>query len=555
MLDEDDIYDLEGRSNASIDYANAHGEAITVSDPESLAEALLYCHPDHEANCEKWMKFLDCYRSKDMARFLFRHTREAEPMYHNRIRRGYYYNYVASVVDLYVAFLYHSPISRQLGADKNKDGTADSKPAVYFEKLYKDADRRGTRYTVFVQLVETFAQIYGHCGVLVDMPRKPAAGFASKAEEEAADFRPHLTLVQAPQIKDWELDKDGNFEWVKIEIVRPQKRTWKSAVDEKVRNFVIWTKAGFEEWQVTEKEDENGETKQIAERVNQGNHTLGKVPLVIVRNERDLDHKWFGISAIRDISDINIAIYNWCSLQDEEIYERCLNILAMEVDATGQQKIELSQYNVLEYPAGSQPPSYLVPGSTPLDLIMKAIDNAKNEIYRLAKLSDTGFRSREATSGIAYAFEFNSTNQSLGAKAESAEQAEVEIHRLVTAWMGEEFQGSIVYPKEFGVEDFLVELQILAEARATLSSDTAIREIEKRVTAKMFAKEPQELRDLIHQEIESSQPKGLEGLVRDFDQLPEGMSSGGMSEQPGVRKPRSKQLATGDSQGSSTSDD
>jgi hypothetical protein len=140
---------------------------------------------------------------------------------------------------------------------------------------------------------------------------------------------------------------------------------------------------------------------------------------------------------------------------------------------------------------------------------MEGIDRVKDEIYRLAKLGgDTGLqKSRQATSGIAYAFEFNTTNQSLGKKAESAEQAEYEIHQLVAKWLKRDFEGNIAYPKEFGVEDFLQDLALLADARATLSSETAIQELEKKVTAKMFAREAQDLRDKIAGEIQSTDPK------------------------------------------------
>jgi len=126
--------------------------------------------------------------------------------------------------------------------------------------------------------------------------------------------------------------------------------------------------------------------------------------------------------------------------------------------------------------------------------------------------------SREATSGIAYAFEFNETNQALSKKAESLEQAEIEIHRLAAAWMNTEWKGSISYPREFGVDDFLAELQLLTEARTTLTSDTAIKEFEKKVMGKMFSREKQELRDKIQEEIETANPRPI-GVLENFGSI------------------------------------
>ena len=182
--------------------------------------------------------------------------------------------------------------------------------------------------------------------------------------------------------------------------------------------------------------------------------------------------------------------------------------------------VDLSHHDVLEFEAGSTPPFYLSPGQSPLELIGKWIDRAKDEIYRLAKMGGlAGVKgSREATSGIAYAFEFNETNQALSKKAESLEQAEIEIHRLAAAWMNTEWKGSISYPREFGVDDFLAELQLLTEARTTLTSDTAIKEFEKKVMGKMFSREKQELRDKIQEEIETANPRPI-GVLENFGSI------------------------------------
>lgn len=508
--------DVPGRSNAAIDMGAGLSLEITSAPSDSAkAAALVYEHPDYCANVEKWKKYQRLYNSRDVYQYVYQHTREDAEMFSKRVKRGYYLNYVSAIVDLYVAYLYHSPLTRQ-----------PSHPEI-FEELYKNADRRGTTYQTFIQEATTQAQIGGFCGVLVDMPVLPEGGFQTQADQEAAQHRPHLVIVKNSQILDWELDRDGHFEWVKIEVTRPQERSWDAPFDETTRHFQIWSKTDWQEWKVTVKDGE--EKPKTAQRVGGAPHNLEQVPLVILRNEVDLEHSWFGISAVRDIADLNIAILNWCSLMDEEVYERCLNILT--VQSTGgpsSEPVKLSHNNVLEY-SGENAPAYLIPGTTPIDLILKAVATIKDEIYRLAKLGgDTGLmKSRQATSGIAYAFEFNTTNQSLGKKAEAAQQAEIEIHRLVAKWMGQEFSGTITYPKEFGVEDFLQDLQLLADARTMLSSKTAIRELEKKTTAKMFARDPQDLRDTIAKEVDKSDPQ-------DEDLLSTSLGLGPIPEPPPV---------------------
>src|SRR5690606_1432615 len=110
-------------------------------------------------------------------------------------------------------------------------------------------------------------------------------------------------------IKDWELDAFGKFVWVKLEIKRPQNRMWNVTVDTESRHFLIWHRDFWEEWTV-----ESDEEGLKAKQVDGGPNPVGEVPLIIVRNERCIQHPFMGLSCVRDIADINIGILNWSSL-------------------------------------------------------------------------------------------------------------------------------------------------------------------------------------------------------------------------------------------------
>jgi hypothetical protein len=495
-------------ANAYIDQSNASSSSTDSEDRTDL-EALLSTHPDYDASVEKWEKYTDCYLARDIYRYIYQHSREHEDDFKKRVARGYYYNYVAAIVDLFVAYLFEAGITRETAGDNAF--------AKEIERFYKDADLSGVNYRVFMQMAATFAITAGHVGLLVDAP-KAEEGFSNEEARQRANHRPYLSLIQASQIVDWELDDQNKFVWVKLEVKRSQGRTWRDAYDSNIRNFVIWDRDGWQEWEVKNNDE--------VDKKGEGEHKLGEVPLVILKNSPSLTHAWFGESAVRDICDINIAILNWGSFADEEIANRCLNILTMQQQDTDK-PINIGHYNLLTYEEGTNPPSYLTPGSTPLELIAKREEQGRNEIYRLAKLGgSTGLLGvREATSGVAYAFEFNETNQSLASKAESLEQAEVDIHRLFAKWFDkpewQEIDTTITYPREFGVEDFLVELQILTEARSTLTSKTAVKEVEKKLAAKLFARDSQELRKKIEGEIESgrqpvSMPQNFRTIPRGF---------------------------------------
>ena len=480
-------------SNASLDMDMGgdpeYAESISTENMDN-PQALLHCHPDYIENVTKWEKYVNTYEAHNIYSYIFHHSRESNDIFNKRVERGYYYNYVASVIDLFVSYLFHTPVNRDFGG-------LSSNPDL--DNLLEDANLSGDKFEVFMQIIATFAQIQGHCGVLVDLPRTDDP-VGSEAERKASGIRPYLTLINALQIKDWALDDHGAFIWVKLEIQPQDSRDWHSAYPEDLRSFVIWTKDEWQRWNLLDEKE--------AKLVAKGKNPFDKVPLIVVRNEKSVSHQWMGLSSVRDISDINIAILNWCSLGDEEIYERCLNVLVVERDGNDA-PITLSHHNVLEYQPGTNAPQYLTPGTSPLEMISGWIERGRDEIYRLAKLGGKSgvLGIREATSGIAYAFEFNETNQSLSRKAQSLEQGETEIFRLIATLLGEEWDGNISYPREFGVDDFKFELEILVEARSTLTSETAIKELEKGIAAKLFSKKSQEVREKIAKEIESSPAK------------------------------------------------
>ena len=520
-----------------VDDAGFEGE----KDPHTLAESLLREHPDYQAEADFWNKYLDLYESNDVYRYIFRHPREVYSMWRKRVERGYYYNYVASVVDLYVSYIFCAPIDRLIDEERQKN--------FFTDEIYEDADRSGTLYTVFLQEACSMALAMGHVGVLVDSPKDDfGEGFITTSEMERQEnkLHPFLTLVLPQQILDWELDEFGKFEWVKIVTQRPQKRSWDQPVDENAKTVMIWTKEDWQEYKIFS--DEFG--KESAELVGSAPHSLEEVPLVIFRFGKKAKHPWFGKSFVKDIADINIALLNWSSMGDEEIHERCLNILTMQTMGEDS-KVEIGHHNVLEY-EGEQPPQYLQPGENPLKLIMSWIGMAIEEIQRLAKLKGpTGMEDvREATSGIAYAFEFNETNQTLASKAEALEQAEMDIHRLLAKWMGIEFTGKINYPREFGVDDAQMDLQILNLAQQYLSSVTARKEMEKKVSRKLFAKGGTDLRQKIESEIdESPEDQSLEGI---FGMVPPG---GGNQVPPQDQFPPAPDEESGDTTGNSREGD
>ena len=477
-------------SNQSIDLNVDMDPLRKATDGKDLAKNLLAVHPTYHENCKKWTKYLDLYESNDIYKFVFKHLRESDGSWKKRVERGYFNNYVASVVDLLTSYLFSAPIDRDVKKFEE----------IFTDRFYKNVDFRGTKYKVFMEDVARYTRVEGHVGVWVDAPEGVEG--ISELDRLTGDIRPYLTLIHAHQILDYQLDKYGRFEWVKFVLGRDPERSWEKSADGNAKTVVVVSKDTFEVYEV---EGASGQERSVLAR--SGPNTLGEVPLVISKFQTQARHPWYGVSPVRDIADINIGILNWSSLGDEEIYERCLNVLCME-KASDDSKVELSLDNILEF-EGTIAPFYLTPGATPLQLIQGWIQFHIDDILRLAKLKGpTGMKDvRQATSGIAYAFEFNETNQTLSSNAEALESVDYEVHRLIAKYFGEEFTGSVSYPREFGVEDLLVDLQGLEIARRVLTTESGIKELEKKVIRGLFAKLPTELRVKLEKEVDAAEAK------------------------------------------------
>jgi hypothetical protein len=394
-------------------------------------------HPEYDFMLPYWVFYLNSYEGGPNytlnSDYLFTHSRETSEDRSFRLRRVVYYNYCRSVVDVYVSHLYKKEIIRE------------SKEPGYAEFLH-NIDLRGDSVDAFMsQFVAPMALVFGTVYVLVDMPAV-SDEIVSSYEESLRSIRPYANVIMPLDLVDWDTDRFGRFNWVKIREVVPQdpspltSRGLQPAGNR--YQYRIWTK---EAWYLID-EDENFINRNGARGEP---HPVGAVPVVAVTNERSFTRELAGVSAIADIAPCCQKIYNLSSLLDEFLYKQCFSFLAWpgEIDTE-----ELGTSNVATYdPESRLLPAYVTPPTDPAKFIESQIDKNIEEIYRLARLKYEGTHPKVAQSGFAKAIEFHDTDNILAKKARNLEQAEREIAELYFRWIGQKSDARIVYPREFNV--------------------------------------------------------------------------------------------------------
>lgn len=170
-------------------------------------------HPEYDFVLPYWVFYLNSYEGGPNytlnSDYLFTHSRETSEDRSFRLRRVVYYNYCRSVVDVCVSHLYKKEIIRE------------SKEPGYAEFL-RNIDLRGNSVDAFMsQFVAPMALVFGTVYVLVDMPAVTDE-IVSSYEESLRSIRPYANVIMPLDLVDWDTDRFGRFNWVKIREVVPQ---------------------------------------------------------------------------------------------------------------------------------------------------------------------------------------------------------------------------------------------------------------------------------------------------------------------------------------------
>lgn len=471
-----------------------------------LQKALFSVYPGYSEEISVMKRCMDAYEDENIDSYLHRHKRENEDIYKDRKKRSVYENYCQPIVDLYASFLFRMKISRDAQE-------TDAKLKKEVDAFWEDCDGQGTNINQFMMDAETFALILGSQFIVVDMPRITEVP-TNESERRALNLRPYLAQVHGFLMTNYAVDEEGELLWVRFVEqpedesdpfkLRPESVGWKElqelgtskSVAEKVSKkirFKTWTR---NEWFIHEVDKEG-----IVTDVDSDEHGLGVVPVIALYSSKRKSDPFRGVSLIKSISKNNITLYNWASILDEDMYTKCINVLVIKRSLQGETTINLSSNNALEYD-GDEAPHYLVPSSEPGAFIVQMMDRKVNEIYRTALLGgDSGVQ--QMKSGVAFAFEFNETNNALARKADFLEHAEHHIMDVFCKWFEGEWKGKIDYPEEFAIKAFSEELKNMTDSKMNVRSPIFKQEIEKGIAGKMLPKIDKDMRAKIDKEIDT----------------------------------------------------
>ena len=183
----------------------------------------------------RWTYLLESYLGGEeyrQGKHLTRYALETDAEYAARLKETPLDNHCRSVISVYNSFLFREQPERELGS-------LEGMPEV--EAFLEDADMDGRSLNAFMKDVSTWANVFGHCWILVS---KPNIGAVTRYDEIAQEVRPYVSLMTPLVVLDWSWYRKPNGKYVLdylkyIEQTTGSLRTYKEWNWETIRTWTV----------------------------------------------------------------------------------------------------------------------------------------------------------------------------------------------------------------------------------------------------------------------------------------------------------------------------
>uniref|UniRef100_A0A6H1ZEC5 DUF4055 domain-containing protein n=1 Tax=viral metagenome TaxID=1070528 RepID=A0A6H1ZEC5_9ZZZZ len=455
-------------------------------------------------NFRNWVLKLDGVTQRSSVNSnLFRHPKEREEDYQERLRMSYYYNFCSPIIDIYTDHLFKQPITENFGSIEND-----------VEERSENIDNKGGSINEFRKEMADLAQVYGHIFVITDSPLFNGQ-INTKADIIDNNLFPYFSLHHPQNIINWALDEFGRPYWV---LVRENLDGNKDPFNFDKNNlnvvqYRLWTR---EDWTLFNSE---------YQAIGTGSHKIGRVPITCVFDKQSKKVRNFlGISSIADISFIARDVYNSCSELKQILRDQTFAFLVLFGNSSEYDELSVGTSKGLLVPPDRTAPFYLSPPSSNAETYYTHIDRQVTKMFQLAKLEGGSVQAPDTVqqSGVSKAWDFNQTNSALSKKAGNLEDGETKLWDMFSRWVnGNEFDGSIDYPHEFNINSLKQDMDEAETAMRLQLGSEFNKEVKKAIIQKKFPRMNKEELDEMISGMETQEDRNGKGESgRLLDRIP-----------------------------------
>lgn len=495
-------YEVAGSVNYLPSSTGSYTSTDQLSEEDKQVKKLIERrHPNYTKDYLQWKFFESTYHGgRDwFDENIFKYCKEGNQEYQERVDRAYRFNHSREIVDLINKYLFKQQIHRK----------EDAPECV--SKFWKHATKYGGDINDLAKQISKNTSIFGRIGIVVDNAQFDTNVFSVKEEKESK-FHPYAYIVTPTQMLDYSFDEDGNLNWILIqEVIRDDDDPFTSSGDE-LYKYRLWTK---EEWYEFKEDD-----KSNVHLTDQGKHGLGVVPVVLADNLLT-DEEYGSPSMLNDIAYLDRATANYLSnldaiIQDQTFSQLIIPMSGISPDSEASAKLlELGTKRIFTYlnDGTSHAPQFISPDPKQAQLILDVVNRIVHEIYHTVGLSSERTNkdnavSKDNSSGVAKAYDFERVNALLASKADSLEVIENKLAKIVCLWCGKEHEECdgenrlVLYPDNFDTRGLYDEFDIASRLMLIDAPGALRREQMSSVVDKLFPLLKDEIRKKIDKELE-----------------------------------------------------
>ena len=450
-------------------------------------------HPEFTARKSTYRAYRDLYVGGEQikhhaAEYLTRRQKEPLDVYHERLTRVFYENYIGSIIDWYAATLFRrEPQINAEGEDQNA--------RQFFARFSEDCDRAGTTITDFFREQFTNALIFGSSYTLVDFPRTHVRAKSRAEEDEYGQSRAYVVGYTPEHLINWSRDGNGWLEWVVLRSTRLKKTS--IGVDD-WKEETSWVYYGREEYRIYQSDKERGESGPVR-LVDGGAHALASVGLVPLFETRVPAGLWL----MNKAASLQLEHFN---KSNALAWAVTMGLFATPVVYTDRQWDQIVGESYFIQLSPEDRFGWAEPEGKVYQIAAENLTRLQEEIYRTSYLLNQGgaVSSSLAQSGLSKLRDFAITQEVLKAYGDALKDSMKRVLRAIAVARGDEVAIDVSGFDEFDIADFRSDLEDAERLlKLGIESPTLRNQIFKRLAHKYLCDVRQEVKDRIAAEIEA----------------------------------------------------
>lgn len=478
--------------------------AKLTADEVKTLDLLKQVHPAYKERLEGWRVLLDAFEASGGfldGDYLWPYPKEDRNDFNKRKAMARYHNYLESLVDIYVRFIFSQGVSRS------------SKHAA-FSEWTTNVDGAGLSLEDLLKRAASVGLVHGHAGVLVDKTGDRPVGPA-QADERAKVIANVFTAIA---ISDWRYAGSA-LAGVKLLEAAPAVDITEQ-LDPEAKQYLLWDREGWARF------DSDGKL------VRADTPGLNLVPFAVLRPKPSYTQSVLGRPIVSSPNVIR-AMFNRASEEDQFLRDQAFSLLTVEVPQDG--NVEHAKSDIGDQVGTSKAVvvrgklSYETADMTVAEAIRANIEYLVKEMYRAAHMRYQR-DSLDAESAEAIRQQHAELNEMLEGLASALRELELAIARYWFAWTfptPEQAEAAfkaadvqVAYPDEFFLDALINDLEAWAEAIRMDLGETMTKRIKKRAARRVDPDMPMDVQQQVDQEIDAQKdepPPSMTPLDRGED--------------------------------------